>query len=98
MAVRLVIIGGGPAGNQAATHAARLGARVTLVEKDVLGGSAHLRDCLPSKTMIATGGAIFFPRRLTGRGLAETHADLDPDSLRRRITEIEHHLNRTITE
>ena len=60
MPVRFVIIGGGPAGNQAATHAARLGAEVVLVERDVVGGAAHLRDCIPSKAMIASGGAMSF--------------------------------------
>ena len=58
MAKRFVIIGGGPAGNQAATYAARLGAEVTLVERDIVGGAAHLWDCIPSKAMIATGGAL----------------------------------------
>jgi dihydrolipoamide dehydrogenase len=46
---RFVIIGGGPAGHTAATHAARLGAEVTLVERDVIGGAANLFDCIPSK-------------------------------------------------
>ena len=41
--MRFVIIGGGPAGNQAATHAARLGVEVTLIERDVVGG---LLGCL----------------------------------------------------
>ena len=69
MATRFVIIGGGPAGNTAATYAARLGAEVTVVERDVVGGAAHLWDCIPSKTMIATGGAISFSRRIHGMGL-----------------------------
>jgi NAD(P)H dehydrogenase (quinone) len=98
MATRLVIIGGGPAGNQAATHAARLGAQVTLVERDVVGGAAHLWDCIPSKTMIATGGAISFTRRLAGMGLAEVDATLDVEAQRKRITGIENHLNHSITE
>ena len=68
MAIRFVIIGGGPAGNQAATHAARLGAEVTLIERDVIGGAAHLWDCIPSKAMIATGGAMAFNRRLARHG------------------------------
>ena len=42
---RLAIIGGGPAGNTCATVAATLGAEVTLVERDVIGGAAHLWDC-----------------------------------------------------
>src|SRR3954453_11985428 len=44
---RLVIIGGGPAGKTAATVAATLGAQVTLIERDVIGGAAHLLDCVP---------------------------------------------------
>ncbi|MGH9133635.1 MAG: FAD-dependent oxidoreductase, partial [Ilumatobacteraceae bacterium] len=37
--MRFVIVGGGPAGNTAATYAARLGARVTMIERDVIGGA-----------------------------------------------------------
>src|SRR5712671_2234775 len=66
MAVKFVIIGGGPGGNQAATWAARLGADVTVIERDIVGGAAHLWDCIPSKTMIATGGAMSFTRRVEG--------------------------------
>ncbi|NND85678.1 MAG: FAD-dependent oxidoreductase, partial [Acidimicrobiia bacterium] len=43
---RLLIIGGGPAGTAAAIRATTLGARVTLVEKDIVGGAAHLWDCI----------------------------------------------------
>ncbi|HEY7069666.1 MAG TPA: FAD-dependent oxidoreductase, partial [Acidimicrobiales bacterium] len=48
MPLRFVIIGGGPAGNTAATTAARLGAEVTMIERDIVGGAAHLLDCIPS--------------------------------------------------
>ena len=92
MALRFVIIGGGPAGNTAATYAARLGAEVTLVERDVVGGAAHLWDCIPSKTMIATGGAMSFTRRLAGMGLAEAAANVDVPGLTGRIQRIEDHL------
>ncbi|MFQ5555676.1 MAG: NAD(P)H-quinone dehydrogenase [Acidimicrobiia bacterium] len=53
-ALRLLIVGAGPAGNSAATTAATLGAEVTLVEDSIIGGAAHLRDCIPSKAMIAS--------------------------------------------
>ncbi|MEY2437242.1 MAG: hypothetical protein QOF97_2078 [Acidimicrobiaceae bacterium] len=86
--MRFVIIGGGPAGNTAASQAARLGAEVTLVEKDVIGGAAHLWDCIPSKAMIATGGAMSFNRRLAGMGLTESESVLDLDLVRLRIAEI----------
>lgn len=54
MADRVVIIGGGPGGYEAAHVAAQLGAEVTLVDTDGVGGSAVLTDCVPSKTLIAT--------------------------------------------
>ena len=88
MATRFVIIGGGPAGNMAATHAARLGAEVTLIERDVVGGAAHLWDCIPSKAMIATGGAMSFSRRIEGMGLVEQRPEIDLGLLRGRIEEI----------
>ena len=51
---RVVIIGGGPGGYEAALVGAQLGAEVTLVDRDGIGGSAVLTDCVPSKTLIAT--------------------------------------------
>jgi NAD(P)H dehydrogenase (quinone) len=51
---RIVIIGGGPGGYEAALVAAQLGADVTLVERDGVGGACVLTDCVPSKTLIAT--------------------------------------------
>jgi dihydrolipoamide dehydrogenase len=65
---RFVIIGGGPGGNTAASYAARHGAEVIVIEKDVFGGAAHLWDCIPSKAMIATGGAMSFLARAQGIG------------------------------
>src|SRR5262249_9541614 len=97
MAVRVVIIGGGPGGNTAATHAARLGAEVILIERDIAGGAAHLWDCIPSKTMIPTGGAIRYNQRNEGMGLAHQDARLDVEAQRRRVTDIEAHLNGQVT-
>ncbi|REE98292.1 dihydrolipoamide dehydrogenase [Thermomonospora umbrina] len=51
---RIVIIGGGPGGYEAALVAAQLGGEVTVVERDGLGGACVLTDCVPSKTLIAT--------------------------------------------
>ncbi|MCR8675540.1 NAD(P)H-quinone dehydrogenase [Micrococcus sp. HG099] len=61
----LTIIGGGPGGYEAAMVAAKLGARVTLVERQGVGGAAVLTDVVPSKTLIATADSM---RRV---GLAE---------------------------
>jgi NAD(P)H dehydrogenase (quinone) len=51
---QIVIIGGGPGGYEAALVAAQLGASVTVVDADGLGGACVLTDCVPSKTLIAT--------------------------------------------
>ena len=51
---RVVIVGGGPGGYESGLVAAQLGAEVTLVDSDGVGGSAVLTDCVPSKTLIAT--------------------------------------------
>jgi dihydrolipoamide dehydrogenase len=51
---RVVIVGGGPGGYEGGLVAAQLGAEVTLVDSDGVGGSAVLTDCVPSKTLIAT--------------------------------------------
>ncbi len=50
----VVIIGGGPGGYESALVAAQLGASVTVVERDGVGGAAVLTDCVPSKALIAT--------------------------------------------
>ena len=99
MPVRLVIIGGGPAGNSAATHAARLGAEVTLVERDIIGGAAHLWDCIPSKAMIATGGAMSFARRSELFGLHDEDVpELDAAAVKARLADIEGHLHRAVVD
>jgi NAD(P)H dehydrogenase (quinone) len=54
----VVILGGGPGGYEAALVAAQLGARVTVVDSDGLGGACVLTDCVPSKTLIATSGMM----------------------------------------
>ncbi|MCM4083999.1 NAD(P)H-quinone dehydrogenase [Paractinoplanes hotanensis] len=51
---RIVIIGGGPGGYEAALVAAQLDADVTLVEAEGPGGACVLTDCVPSKTFIAS--------------------------------------------
>ncbi|MFY1654656.1 NAD(P)H-quinone dehydrogenase [Solwaraspora sp. WMMB762] len=55
---RIVIIGGGPAGYEAALVAAQLRADVTVVEADGAGGACVLSDCVPSKTFIASSEVV----------------------------------------
>ncbi|WP_367402985.1 NAD(P)H-quinone dehydrogenase [Kocuria marina] len=55
---KLVIIGGGPGGYEAALVAASLGAEVTVIEEQGMGGSAVLTDVVPSKTLIASADTM----------------------------------------
>jgi dihydrolipoamide dehydrogenase len=96
MAVRFVIIGGGPAGNTAATVAASLGAEVTMIERDIIGGAAHLWDCIPSKAIVATGNELTELASAKRMGLEAT-GRLDVDALRERVTGMESRLCEGVT-
>ena len=66
----VVILGGGPGGYEAALVAAQLGARVTVVDSDGLGGACVLTDCVPSKTLIATSETMVLLRGSASLGIA----------------------------
>lgn len=79
---RVVVVGGGPGGYEAALVAAQLGADVTVVERSGLGGSAVLTDVVPSKTLIATAevmtlvdDSVELGVRFPGGDSAETDAE-----------------------
>lgn len=92
--IHLLIIGGGPAGTQAATTAAMKGARVTIAEKDIIGGAAHLWDCIPSKTLAASALRRTSVRNAVKLGLATDPGLVDTAALANRITEITTDINR----
>lgn len=94
----LLIVGGGPAGTQAATTAATKGARVTLIEKDVVGGAAHLWDCIPSKTMAASALRHTSVRNAVKLGLVNDPGQVDVGALSRRIEEITADINENWVE
>ncbi|HZD72539.1 MAG TPA: NAD(P)H-quinone dehydrogenase [Actinomycetota bacterium] len=56
--MRIVIIGGGPGGYEAALVAAELGADVTVVSDEGAGGACVLWDCVPSKTLLSSAQAF----------------------------------------
>src|SRR4029077_11238222 len=94
--VRFVIIGGGPGGNTAATVAASLGAEVTLIERDIIGGAAHLLDCIPSKAWVATAGELSELGRANTMGL-QAEGRLDVPALRQRISGMDDTLRDGVT-
>ncbi|MER1995497.1 MAG: NAD(P)H-quinone dehydrogenase [Arthrobacter sp.] len=66
---KIAILGGGPGGYEAAMVAASLGADVTIVERNGLGGSAVLTDVVPSKTLIATSDVMTRLNAASGLGV-----------------------------
>jgi dihydrolipoamide dehydrogenase len=87
-------LGGGPAGTQAATTAAAKGGKVTLVERDIVGGAAHLWDCIPSKTMAASALRHSSIRNAAKLGLVTDPGQVDPSALAERIRVITGDINR----
>jgi dihydrolipoamide dehydrogenase len=71
-----MIIGGGPAGYEAALVAMQYGADVTLIERDGIGGACVLSDCVPSKTFIASAGG-----RTSVRAAGSLGVMVDPDKV-----------------
>jgi NAD(P)H dehydrogenase (quinone) len=85
----IAIIGGGPGGYEAALVAAQLGAEVTLVDSDGLGGACVLTDCVPSKSLIETSNAMTLLNRASGLGIATGGlATVNAARLYERITDL----------
>ncbi|WP_227998706.1 NAD(P)H-quinone dehydrogenase [Nocardia australiensis] len=80
---RIAIIGGGPAGYEAALVAAQHGASVTLIDCDGIGGACVLWDCVPSKTFIASTGVRTDLRRARDLGIT-----LDPSQATIQLPEV----------
>ena len=98
---RVVIIGGGPGGYEAALVAAQLDAKVTVIEQDGLGGACVLSDCVPSKTLIATSSMMADLEGAHGLGIRfdagnadglarSTHASADAPRIYSRIRGLAH--------
>ena len=66
---RVVVVGGGPGGYEAALVAAQLGAQVWVVEQQGMGGAAVLTDVVPSKTLIATAEWVTFTESAAELGI-----------------------------
>ncbi len=65
----IAILGGGPAGYVAASHAAAQGARVTLIDPHPLGGTCLHRGCIPTKTLVEVCNLLDKVRRADSYGL-----------------------------
>ena len=93
MASRIVIIGGGPAGYEAALIAAARDAEVTVIDSDGIGGAAVLFDVVPSKAFIASTGVRTELRRGPHLGF-----DVDIEAAKISLPEIHQRVKRLAAE
>lgn len=88
--MRIAIIGGGPAGYESALVAAQLGAEVTVIDRDGIGGACVLTDCVPSKTLISTSERVTAMRDAPRVGVSTGGGDVVVDfaAVNQRIKEL----------
>ena len=97
--MRIVIVGGGPAGYESALVAAQLGAQVTVVDRDGIGGACVLTDCVPSKTLIATSDRVTALRDAPRVGVGSSGEVLvDIGKVERRIKDLAQQQSADITK
>ena len=70
--VDVVVIGGGPTGENAAARVVRGGLTAALVEGDLLGGECSYWACMPSKALLRPGAVLAAARRVDGAAQAVT--------------------------
>jgi dihydrolipoamide dehydrogenase len=75
----VIVIGAGPAGENAAGRCADHGLSVVIVERELIGGECSYWGCIPSKTLIRPGDALAAARRAPGAAEAVT-GKLDADA------------------
>lgn len=62
----LIVIGGGPVGENVADYATKHGTRVALVESELVGGECSYWACMPSKALLRSGNVVRAARRVPG--------------------------------
>lgn len=88
MAKSIVIVGGGPGGYVAAIRAAQLGAQVTLIEKDTLGGTCLNRGCIPTKALLQSADILTEIKNAATFGISAQKVFLDFSIVTKRKEEV----------
>ncbi|MBN2303379.1 MAG: NAD(P)/FAD-dependent oxidoreductase [Anaerolineae bacterium] len=94
----LVIIGAGPAGITAALEAARLGADVTLIEREYVGGRANWHSLLPSKVWLSAADRLSWRHEDVGFGLPTSPELVDYRALTAHIAVLSKRMGRRYYE
>src|SRR6202012_381031 len=85
---RIALIGVGPAGYEAALVAVELGAQVTLIDRDGLGGACVLTDCVPSKALTAPSDKVGLLAAAPELGVHAADVHVDFVAMNRRILDL----------
>ncbi len=86
----VLVIGGGPAGENVADVARRSGLRTAVIERELVGGECSYWACMPSKALLRPGQALDEARRVPGLGDAIT-GDIDLEAALRRRDALSSH-------
>ena len=88
MQKKIIVIGGGPAGIEAAIQAAQAGAAVTLISNSPIGGRAGWHSLLPSKVWLAAADALGLMQEAATMGVSTKTAVPAPETILKRIQDV----------
>lgn len=99
MSKNLIVIGGGPGGYTAAIRGAQLGANVTLIEKDLVGGTCLNRGCIPTKTLYRSAEILSHFKHASDFAIKTPEgACIDPAALKARCDQVSTQLREGIEQ
>ncbi|HYL72015.1 MAG TPA: dihydrolipoyl dehydrogenase [Candidatus Dormibacteraeota bacterium] len=88
MTPRVVVLGGGPAGDVAALRAAQLGADAVLIERAELGGTCLNWGCIPTKSLLAGADLLRRIRNASDFGISVPQPSIDFARMMQRKEEV----------
>ncbi|HEY6991910.1 MAG TPA: mercuric reductase [Bryobacteraceae bacterium] len=83
-----IVIGSGQGGNPLAVAIAGQGAKVALIESDLLGGTCINTGCTPTKTMVASAQVAHYARNAARWGVRASEVSVDLPAILRRKDEV----------
>lgn len=93
----IAIIGAGPGGYIAAIRASQLGAKVVLIEKELIGGTCLNKGCIPSKTIIHSANVYSQTKKLSKLGVNVENISLDYSKVFERKNSVVDKIRKSLT-